>query len=170
MDNIEKAKAIVEECAQTIDRIKVERQTIVDKQKRYQDKLESLEGELGQALVRAMFGTDVPAEVNLIRKQIRGTKAFLTDAPLILAGLDLFETEQKDRKLDPQRIIRNDNEEKRMIQLNMDLQKKLLAMAAESEEFMHRDSFIKTMEKFRRNALSLNQEQAADDFIRSLRG
>ena len=168
--NAVQARKIIVSCCDMIDRIKKERTDILEKQEQYKSKLQGLEKDLGAALVRAMFSAEVPAEVNLIRKSIRDKTAFLADADLILSALNLLETEKKEQKKDPQRIVRADGESRRQKELNMQLQQQLLAMASESENFMHHDDFKNVAERFRKNAMSLDQEQAADDFLKTLRG
>ena len=170
MDDPKKAQEMIIECCEIIDKVKETRTDILIKKGKFESKLDGLNADLGRALVQAMFGSERPAEVNLIRKEIRDAKAFLGDAELILESLESLRLEKIEEKRDPQQIVRNFAEDERQRKLNMSLQQQLLRMAAESENFMHKDDFKKVAERFKKNALSLGQEEAAARFVQSLKG
>ena len=171
MHSVERAKQILEQSAITLDKIKETRAELEVKRDDYKVKLETLTDDLGRALAERLIHPELTSEskINQIRKSLRDKERFLEDAELILSSLNAIEIEQKQLRLDPQRIIRTDAEDRRQKELNLNLQKKLLQMAGESEIFMHKDDFLRVAEKFKRNARSLNQEAMADDFLRSLR-
>ena len=172
METAIEAHKIIVLCCETIDKIKKTRIDILEKQENFKASLEGLNADLGAALVKQMFEPELSgqSQIEQIRKESRDTTLFLADAELILKALDVLELEKIEEKKDPQRIVRAHGEDQRMTTLNMQLQGQLLAMAAESEQFMHRDDFKNVAERFKRNALSLNQEQMADDFLRTVRG
>jgi len=168
---VEKAGKLVADCADMISKIKEERSAILLRQEQSKAKLFDLQDKLGRGLVKIIFDPDLSAQtkISAIRAEIRETSEFLSDIPLTLKGLDLIEAEQKEKRIRPQAELRADSERKRQIQLNLSLQKQMLSMSADSERFMDSDKFQKVVESFRRNALSLDQEAAADEFLRTLK-
>ena len=172
MGTATEARKTIEECCAVIDRVKIERESILAKQEKSKGKLDELNKTLGSKLVNLMFDPDgsEQTQINLVRKEISDIEKSFNDFPLILSALDVLELEKKEAKKDPQRIVRAASEDKRQRELNMSLQQQLLRMAAQSETFMHKDDFLKVAERFKRNARSLDQEEMADNFLNSLRG